>query len=195
MFYQAVLVMLGFGIAFILTIFVATYFWIVGVRGSRRFIVCKITYADDFLFLGADGYLYAGGDSDVNMQQWNKAGGGQDGGGGKRHSGDGGNDGDDDPDGEKLSELLKRLLRQDDRRTPEQKQTGHDRRLNTQCIFIGWFDEDDDMKAITGLKRRYRRCRENILPYLLHMHRYQPVLHRMVDGPLQMHGDPFGVPR
>ena len=96
------------------------------------------------------------------MQQWNKSGGGQDGGGGKRHSGDGGNGGDDDPDGDKLSELLKRLLNQDDRRTPEQKDLDRDRRMNTQCVFIGWFDEDADMKPITGLKRRYRRCRDNM---------------------------------
>ena len=89
-------------------------------------------------------------------------GGGQDGGGGKRHSGDGGNGGDDDPDGEKLSELLKRLLNQDDRRTPEQKGLDRDRRLNTQCVYIGWFDEDDDMKATSGLQRRYRRCRESM---------------------------------
>ena len=96
------------------------------------------------------------------MQQWNKASGGQDGGGGKRRSGGGGNGGDDDPDGEKLSELLKRLLNQDDRRSPEQKDLDRDRRLNTQCVFIGWFDEDADMRAVSGLKRRYRRCRENM---------------------------------
>ena len=76
--------------------------------------------------------------------------------------GDGGNGGDDDPDGQKLSDLLKRLLNQDDRRTPEQKELDRDRRMNTQCIFIGWFDEDADMKEITDLKRRYRRCRENM---------------------------------
>ena len=162
------LVMLGFGIAIIITIFVATYFWIVGVRGSRRFVRCKITYADDFLFLGADGTFYAGtvcagGDQqeDVNMQQWNKSSGGQDGGGGKRHSGDGGGGGGDDDD-DSLAELLKRLMRQDDRRSPDQKQRDEDRRLNTQCIWIGWFDEDDDMKVQSGLKRRYRRCRENM---------------------------------
>jgi len=156
------LVLVGFGVAIIITILVAAYFWIVGVRGSRHFIRCKITYVDDYLFLGADGYYYAGGDQDVSMQQWNKASGGQDGGGGKRRSGDGGNGGDDDPDGEKLSELLKRLLNQDDRRTPEQKDADRDRRLNTQCIFIGWFDEDADMRPITGLKRRYRRCRDSM---------------------------------
>ena len=158
------LVLVGFGIAIIITILVATYFWIVGVRGSRHFIRCKITYVDDYLFLGADGNVYAGGDQqeDVNMQQWNKAGGGQDGGGGKRRSGDDGNGGDDDPDGDKLSELLKRLLNQDDRRTPEQKDLDRDRRLNTQCVYIGWFDEDADMRAVTGLKRRYRRCREHM---------------------------------
>ena len=118
---------------------------------------------DDYLFLGADGNVYAGGDQqqDVTMQQWNKSSGGQDGGGGKRHSGDGGNGGDDDPDKE-LSDLLRRLLNQDDRRTPKQKDLDRDRRLNTQCIYIGWFDEDDDMKATSGLQRRYRRCRENM---------------------------------
>ena len=157
------LVLVGFGIAVIITILVATYFWIIGVRGSRHFIRCKITYVDDYLFLGADGIVYAGGDQqDVSMQQWNKVSGGQDGGGGKRRSGGGGNGGDDDPDGEKLSELLKRLLNQDDRRPPKQKDLDRDRRLNTQCVFIGWFDEDADMKAVSGLKRRYRRCRENM---------------------------------
>ena len=153
------LVMLGFGIAVLITIFVATYFWYVGVLGSRRLTACKLVYVDDYLIVEYSG---DGTQQDVKMQQWKKVGGGGGGGGGKRHSGDGGNGGDDDPDGDKLSELLKRLLRQDDRRTPEQKKGDEDRRMNTQCIFIGWFDEDKDMKATTGLKRRYRRCRENM---------------------------------
>ena len=152
------LVLLGFGIAILITIFVATYFWYVGVIGSRRLVACKFLYIDDSLLVECSGN---GPQEDVSMTQWNKVSGGSGGGGGKRHSGGGGGGGD-DPEDDDLAERLKRLLRQDDRRTPEQKKSDDERRMATQCIFRGWFDEDKDMKATTGLKRRYRRCRENM---------------------------------
>ncbi|MEE2752733.1 MAG: hypothetical protein VX910_02030 [Candidatus Latescibacterota bacterium] len=144
-------VFVAFALSLMMSLALVLYLWLI----SRQFQARRDTLVRKFYF-----ECSGQNDSDSDMTNWNKVsqGGGGDAKKGRTGGGGGGGGGGDDGD---LSELMRRLLRQPDRRPPGQAQKDIDRRLASQCIFHGWFLEDPDTKAQSGLRERYRRCREN----------------------------------
>ena len=93
-----------------------------------------------------------GTNEDFGMGDWRKAGGSSDGGDSKR--------GGDRRDGAERE--WDDLTHQRDERTPDEFEEDRRRRLDTQCIFIGWFEPADaDYRSRTGWRFQYRQCRSN----------------------------------
>ena len=118
-------------------------------------------YLAMFCVLGSFFYVWTvTGQADEGMPAYNKGGRGGEGSNKKGRSGGGGGDGGDGDDDD--DELARRMGRMDFR-SPKEKQQDKERRLGTQCPFIGWFGSDPSFKkANNGKKHQFRRCRSNM---------------------------------